>query len=526
VSRLLSNFGNGIVRAGQGIYDRLTAGYTTSPAPRAKPGNRSRLIDDAYAVRDAMLDGTVYNRRSHGGYLWDVQHDLGKPCDAAAPPILPYYNPVSAIVGCYQNSLGGRLGEELKLEDAKGNPLKTAVADAIARIWRWSNLDVSLEELVTLVANQGTAGIRVVSEGGADPRVYLRFDHPGKIVDVEEDARGNWVNVLLRYPAYYAENLGEPTTPVEVEELIGKQRFSQFVDGAQQLEPDQQRNALGICPYVPIRHTRRNGELFGRHAYDGSERAIHGINWGLSQVDEATARAIQTTLFMSGAGDAPDEITLGWLTAIYVKAQTGTPPADMKYITPQLQIGAVGEYITGNIEKLYTRQPELILNALKLLSGTSGETLAQVLKPVEAAVLRARRMYEDSVVRAIQIALSSGVLLGLWNLGTGTGTSDAADRAYDDGQGVEAFRFASRPALSPTVQQTIAQATADNADKTAKVALMAQAENVTGLSQNEVLRLGGYTDAQIATIGDEVANQEPTSNDGVDTITGDNGPNP
>jgi hypothetical protein len=371
---------------------------------------------------------------------------------------------------------------------------------------------------VTLVANQGTAGIRVVSEGGADPRVYLRFDHPGKIIDVEEDARGNWVNVLLRYPAYYAENLGEPTTRVEIEELIGKQRFSQFVDGAQQLEPDQQRNALGICPYVPIRHTRRNGELFGRHAYDGSERAIHGINWGLSQVDEATARAIQTTLFMTGAGDPPDPITLGWLTAIYVKLANGTPPPDMKYITPQLEIGPVGEFITGNIEKLYTRQPELILNALKLLSGTSGETLAQVLKPVEAAVLRARRMYEDSVVRAIQIALSSGVLLGLWNLGTGTGTADAADRAYDDGQGVEA--------LSPTTAQQIAQATADNADKTAKVALMAQAENVTGLSQNEVLRLGGYTDDQIATIGDEVANQEPTSNDGVDTITGDNGTNP
>jgi hypothetical protein len=310
---------------------------------------------------------------------------------------------------------------------------------------------------------------------------------------------------------------------VEIEELIGKQRFSQFVDGAQQLEPDQQRNALGICPYVPIRHTRRNGELFGRHAYDGSERAIHGINWGLSQVDEATARAIQTTLFMTGAGDPPDPITLGWLTAIYVKLANGTPPPDMKYITPQLEIGPVGEFITGNIEKLYTRQPELILNALKLLSGTSGETLAQVLKPVEAAVLRARRMYEDSVVRAIQIALSSGVLLGLWNLGTGTGTADAADRAYDDGQGVEAFRFASRPALSPTTAQLIAQATADNADKTAKVALMAQLENVTVLSDAEKLREVGYTDQQIAKIQDEIANQEPTSNDGVDTITGGDG---
>jgi hypothetical protein len=526
VSRLLSNFGNGLVRAGRDIVARLSSGYTASPVQKPSDKGRSRLVKEAYAVRDAMLAGTIYKRRVDGGYLWDVQHALGKPCAADAPPIIPYYNPVKAIVGCYQNSLGGRLGEELKVEDLKGDPLKPAVEDAIRRIWRWSNLDNQMSTGITLAANQGMTGIRIVADGqGKDARVFLRFEHPNRIFDAEEDARGNLVKVRLKYPMYYSESLDGNYTKADVDEVIGKDGYSQEIDGIQQLEPDQRRNALGICPYVPMRHERRDG-FFGIHAYEGSEDPIHGINWGLSQVDEATARAIQTTLFMSGAGDAPDEITLGWLTAIYVKAQQGTPPADMKYITPQLQIGPVGEYITGNIEKLYTNQPELILNALKLLSGTSGETLAQVLKPVEAAVLRARRMYEDSVVRAIQIALSSGVLLGLWNLGTGTGTADAADRAYDDGQGVEAFRFAARPALSPTTAQQIAQATADNADKTAKVALMAQAENVTGLSQNEVLRLGGYTDDQIATIGDEVANQEPTSNDGVDTITGDNGPNP
>jgi hypothetical protein len=513
VSRLLSNFGNGLGRTAQGIYARLFAGYTTSPAARdvgggGASGRESRLSKEAYRVRDLMLDGTVYAPRrgtAGGGYLWDIQRALGKPCDADAPPILPYYNPVPAVVGCYQNAVGGRLGEELKVEDPNGDPLKRAVEDAIRRVWRWSNLDASLEELTTLVANQGTAGIRVVSEGGPDPRVYLRFDHPGAIADAEEDARGNLVNVLLRYQTYFQENLGDPYTPVEVEELIGKQRHSQLIGGVQQLEADQQRNALGVCPYVVIRHARRTGEFFGRHAYDGSEMPIHGINWGLSQVDEATARAINETVFMAGAGDAPDEMQLGRLTAMYVKLSNGVPAPEMKYIVPQLAIGETGESIVRNVELLYTRQPELILNALKLLSGTSGETLAQVLKPVEAAVLRARRMYESAIVSAVQIALSAGVLLGLWDLGTGTGTADAADRAYDGGQGPEAFRFADRPALPPTPQQMLTTAQASVADKQAKATL---AKSAVAVSDRERLRLAGYTDAEIEQIESEKADQD------------------
>lgn len=522
MSRLISNFGSGLARAGRGIFDRLT-GFTTTPAlPNKRGTTTSRLVRDAYLVRDLMLEGTVYAQRSPSGYLGDILTTLGKPCGDDAPPIVPYYNPVPAIVGCYQNALGGRLGEELKAERPDGKPLPKATADALARVWRWTNLDARLEELTTLVANQGTAGIRIVGDGeGADGRVYLQFEHPSTIADAEEDSRGNLVNVLLRYQVYFSPSLGDPYVPVDVEELIGKERFSKKVGGDEQLDAEEQVNRLGICPYRLMRHCRRSGDFFGRHAYEGSELAIHGINWALSQLDEATARAINETVFMSGAGDAPQEIPLGRLTAMYVKLAQGVPVGDLKYIVPQLAVAETGESIIRNVELLYTRQPELILNALKLLSGTSGETLAQVLKPVESAVLRARRLYEADLIAALQLAQSIGIVMGLWDLGTGRGTPEAADRAYDDGQGPEAMRFADRPALPPTVYAKIQQAQADVADRKAKMELAAAGAKA-GVSHDEQLRLAGYSQADIDRINAEKADQDLLDEED-DTLDGDGG---
>lgn len=522
MSRILTNFGTGLARAGRGIYNRLAA-YADAPAvpnARSRGSAPQRLLDNAYAIRDLMLDGSVYGRWGSGGYLSDIQKALGKPCGSDAPPILPYYNPVPAIVGCYQNALGGRLGEELKLERPDGKPVPKATEDAVSRIWRWTNLDAKLEELTTLVANQGTSGIRIVGEGeGAKARVYLQFEHPSTIADAEEDSRGNLVNVLLRYKTYYSPSLGEPYTAVDVEEFIGKERFSRIINGEEQLEPNEQVNTLGVCPYHLMRHSRRTGDFFGRHAYEGSELAIHGINWALSQLDEATARAINETVFMAGAGDGPEEIDLGRLTAMYVKLAAGVPAPELKYIVPQLAIGETGESIIRNVELLYTRQPELILNALKLLSGTSGETLAQVLKPVESAVLRARRVYESSMVASLQIAQSVGVVMGLWNLGTGTGTAEAANRAYDDGQGPEAIRFADRSALPLTTYAKTQQAQADVADKKAKIELAAAAAKA-GVSDRERLRLAGYTEDQIDEIEAEKAAQDVLDEED-DTLEGD-----
>lgn len=441
-----------------------------------------------YEVRDWMLAGTVYNRsRSRNGNLDAILRSLGKPCGVDAPPIIGYYNPVPAIVGCYANALGGTLGQELELLTPDGDPLPKAVDDAVSRVWQWSGLNGGLNEFTDLLANQGTVGIRVASLEG---KVYLKFDPPEIINDFEEDARGNTVWVNLVYTGYEYDESGREKA-VQVDAFFSRDTISIRVDRVERVAADDQRNDLGVCPYRIARHLRRAGKKWGVHAYEGSELPVHGINWGLSQLDEGVARAINETVFMAGAGDSPTQVQLGRLTAMYVKLAQGIPAPELQYIVPQLKLGEAGESFARNVEMLWTRQPELILNALKLLSGVSGETLAQVLKPVEAAVKRARTNYESSIVASLQIALSVGVVNGLWNLGTGIGTKDAADRAYDDGQGVEAMVFQPRPLLPPTPQGQLVDAQVSTADQLAKFTLATTARGVIG-DPEELLRLAGY----------------------------------
>lgn len=492
MSRAISNFGRNLVRTTGEIVNRV--GGFNLPSPNRTPAALRLSSCSPYETREWMLCGDIYKRRSVDGIgnLVGILRTLGKPSDADAPPIIPYYNPVPAIVGCYSNALGGRLGRDLKVETPAQDPLPKATDDAISRIWRWSNLDTRLGEFTEMLSNQGTVGIRVASDGD---RVHLIFDPPSIIAEWEEDSRGNVVWVVLEYTGYEQPAPFQPEQPVEVAAFYGRDRFSVTVGGKERLTPEQQINTLGVCPYVIARHQRRNGSRWGVHAYEGSENAIHGINWSLSQLDEATARAINETVFMAGAGEAPTEVALGRLTAMYVKLAAGIPAPELKYIVPQLAIGETGDSIIRNVELLWTRQPQLILNAMKLLSGVSGETLAQMLKPVESEIERARRLYEDAMVRAVMIAESVGIVDGLWNLGTGTGSKEAADRAYDDGQGKSAFAFKDRPLLPPTVYQKIQQATADTAEQLAKFTVAAAASKVVG-DREEILRIAGYDDAK------------------------------
>lgn len=507
MSRFAAYVGAGLARTGREIARRVVASGTYLPSPRrnAKPDKGYPHLPSGSEVRDWMLAGTVYAKsRRDNGNLSSILRELGKPCDADAPPIIGYYNPVPAIVGCYANALGGRLGKELKLvTPEEDQPLPGPVDEAVKRVWRWSNLDGGLNEFTELLANQGTAGIRVASSEG---RVFLLVDPPDIISDFEEDARGNTLWVNLVYTGYEYDDQGRER-PVQVDALFSDEEQSVRVDGKERVPSDDRENTLGICPYRVARHLKRAGKKWGVHAYEGSELAIHGINWGLSQLDEGVARAINETVFMAGAGDQPTEVQLGRLTAMYVKLAQGVPAPDLKYIVPQLALSEAGEYIARNIELLWTRQPELILNALKLLSGTSGETLAQVLKPVEATIRRARTNYEASVVSALQVALSVGVVNGLWNLGTGMGTREAADRAYEDGQGVEAMAFAERPLLPPTPQGQLVAAQVAVADQQARL-VMANTAKALPLSDREKLRLAGYDDSEIDDIEEERATQD------------------
>jgi hypothetical protein len=451
------------------VYRRVSRTGPNGPSAAADDRRRQLLgYRSDYEIRDLMLAGRAYLPSRRGGALRDVLRLLGKSSaptaqDEAKYPITPYFNPVPRICGFYANALGGKLGEDLEAETPDGSPADPAVSDALSRIWRWSNLDTRLGELTTLAANQGTVGIRIVAD--ADARtVSLDWDPPQLIEEVAEDGRGNVIAVRLRYDTLRPDGRGGRES-LATDEYIGKDGFSRIVDGAEELDAGERDNALGVCPYVLLRHARKPGSVFGVHAYEGSEAAIHGINYALSQTDESINAHVWPYLYAQGAGEKPKTFSTGRYTLVYSRLAQGIPAGSFEPMVPALDFAGAGAHVERLVSYVGDRQPETALEWLRVYANLSGETLQQALKRAEAACLAARVQYEDAVVRALQIALSWGVLMGLWDLGTGTGTARAADAAYDDGQGPEAFRFKARPALPLTPAARLADTQAEGAER-------------------------------------------------------------
>jgi hypothetical protein len=83
--------------------------------------------------------------------------------------------------------------------------------------------------------------------------------------------------------------------------------------------------------------------------------------------------------------------------------------------------------------------------------------------------------------------------MAVWDLGTGGGDVDAAERACQEGR--EDCAFAERPALPPTTFDKVQQAKADEAAEQEKLATAAKAQ-AAGFDEQGTLEKAGLTEAE------------------------------
>lgn len=495
----MPNVLNRIASESQKFYQRvvgngigaLKSGFTGNSEP--SKGAKFNAHSDA-DLRDMMLAGTIYRRPIDGGALPDALRLIGRyGPESNRYTILPHYNPVPSIVSFYRNSFGGRLGNDITFaEKIDGRPIDPRAIEMIGKVWQWSNLDHRADEFTAMAANQGRVGIRIGYSGGQRPRVYLDFDDIRTIQQVDRDDRGNVVNVYLRYFVRQQDAKGVAQL-IEAREVISKDGFSLTYGGEEQLTPEQQENPLGVCPYVICDH-----DPFSRHAYHGSEEAIHAINFAISNLDDSTLAHVWPLIFSTSAAAIPTKLKLGRATLMHSQNVLGQPASTFDPLVPDIDYEQFINQVKARVDFLRERQPQLILNNLSLLSGVSGESLAQCLKPAEAEAYRARTVYEDAIRRALQIAMSVGIVYRVpgFDLGTGTGSAESAERAYADGNGPEAFAFAARSPLPLTVYQQVQQATADQAEAQAKLATATRMKSI-GLPDDMVWAASGLSEDQI-----------------------------
>jgi hypothetical protein len=464
-----------------------------------------------YMFNEAMLANTAYAKQADGGYRESIlDTTFGIICydeereEAVDYPLWGWFNPVPTIVDCYQNVFRGSWGSDIRIAEQTRdgqdtNPvLLEPKNNPLTRLWQWSNLDTEKQAMQQWAANLGTVGIRIVARDDPNPakrRVTLQFDHPRTIVDYDTDDRGNVTEIELRYKVL-AGPLGEKRYEVQVREVFTKKNYVREVDGEKVID---EPNLLGFTPYVLLKH-KGNGE-YGDWAYKGAEQTIHGINWLISNHGESLYEHIWPTWFAAAGGNKPDNLQVGRKALAYVKMNPDTPTPILEPLVAPLDFAGAIATVEWLAERLMGQAPEMILGNIKALAGQSGETIAKLLTAVEAAIERAKANYEHAVKRALQIGLSEGIRLGLWNLGTGTGV-DAADRAYE--QGKEDFDFAPRTPLPQSVFDKLNDVKLEHAPQQAKLQTAAMAKGLP-VSEAEQLRLAGYTDDQIAGIKRERA---------------------
>ncbi len=372
--------------------------------------------------------------------------------NARAADLAGLYNPVAAVVGLYQHVFGGRFGGAVRVQPGRtGDP---RLIDYLADVWQWSNIDIEKQPLCKFGANYGTAGIRIVADERRR-RAYLKAEHPAIIRDVEVDDRGNVTGVELEYADTFG--LGDNQETITIREVLTREALQTYrVKGADNLvlydrqsrteggPAAEMATPFGVVPYVLLRHDY-SGEPFGANAYARALPAIDRLNALLSHIDVQVHQHVRTTWAVAASGAAPEEFDLGGKKIIYFNTEGGTAPPVFQALVADLSIADATKQAQVQLGAIEDLLPELKAIAGAYLSGQSGETIAELRKPAEDAVLLARANYEDALVRAQQIALSYGVWMGIFDLGTGAGP-DAADRAYHEGK--EDHTFVERPALT------------------------------------------------------------------------------
>jgi hypothetical protein len=181
---------------------------------------------------------------------------------------------------------------------------------------------------------------------------------------------------------------------------------------------------------------------------------------------------VRATWLVAAAGAAPTEFDFSGRKVIYVdQRQGGTPPMVQAMVANLDLTGALAQ-AKFQLDAIEDKLPELKATAGRFLSGQSGETVAELRKPAEEKIQAARDLSEDALVRAQKIAVSWGILLGIFDVGTGTESREAADRAFRDG--FEDHKFNKRPMLTaeqpvmlaaPATQQEKADAAPGDADE-------------------------------------------------------------
>lgn len=431
-----------------------------------------------YKIWWAYFDNKIYLPQDQGGYRDLINKWLGS---AQTGNLAPIFNPVERAVRTYQYVFDGRFGESITIADDVNVDKKVneETRKAIYQVWNWSGINEWKNRLLLQSAALGTTCLRVVfRKNGDEKKIMILPEHPSNVDYVEKDERGNITQLVLKYDRVEGEfydETGENTRQSHSYiEYMSKDKFWMVRDGewwnytlndgkgafVDSKEKATVKNTLGFVPYVFILHSDL-GSDFGVPCFYGRERQIDHLNALAAHIIYQIHKHVVPTWLIEAGGPAPDLIKMGDQNIWYVKKDAAsTSQVSVKDLVSKLDLNQAISMEKAVQEELANSLPELKATDGAFLSHQSGGTVAELRTPAEQRILGARASIESGFIKAQKIAVSMGILYGLWNVGTGNGFG-AMEKAFTSG--AEDHVFNTRRALPLTVDAELTLAKAEQA---------------------------------------------------------------
>lgn len=363
-----------------------------------------------YAILFGFYENSVYDQLRSWATAYRTTYGLYKY-------IRNIYNPANRLVEFWRTvTWGGMLDPEAGEEGAI--PIHNAssqLRNAIATVWEWTNMAMQ-KDLITLYgSSMGDAGVKVIDDPERQ-RTYFEVIHPSNIRDVLIDHRGHCQGYVLEDS--YRDETGRSIPTVEVcERLEGDNIRYRFYDDGVLTESRIFR--YGFVPFTLFRHNYI-GTTYGWSELQPHRPKIHELDEQASKLHDYVRKAIDPIWLFNfkkprkladikaEAGEAStsnpqpgrEEVPALYVPDSRAKAQA--------LVTPNIDIDAVGNRVTGMIAELERDLPELQMDIWTAGGYTTGKALKTARQRVEKKVLTRRPMYDDPLVNLHGMAIAIG----------------------------------------------------------------------------------------------------------------------
>jgi hypothetical protein len=411
------------------------------------------------------------------------------------------YNPATDIVDAYPRyTLKGRLrptdvavaGEDVTVV-AEEADRQAALEAAILAMWQWSNMETEKAMIARWAANLGDVLLMVVADPGRR-KVWIEVHHPGELTEVDFDSRGNIV--YARYTTQREDprdvswalrtNASSKSRSYKYEAIYTKAEFLTLKDGkpfSYDGRGARLPNPWGFVPLVLTQHIASGGP-WGLNAYHQSLGPINEVNLDASVVGQLIGQYLAPQWAIFGAKNQ-QKIRRDGGAWIFDEA------TDAKALVAQLQIDQAYTHITGILDFMKERHPELQVAKIREMNAVSGVAIRALLSDLITILEDAQSNYDSGIIRALQMGMTMGASMNL-TLFTDLGTYE---------EGALAFTF-DRPEILPVSELERLQADQQRADLTRQADLAANpttgtapaaGEDAAALLAAQLLRQGSGT---------------------------------